>query len=252
MTVNYRNFIYDEKRGFVFAYVPKVACTNWKSVFRYLAGFPDYLDNRLAHDKILGGLRYLDLTGTDLGLLSDPGIAKYTFVRNPYSRALSGFLNKIQSSLPLLHSASDNHWIKITRKVEEFRITTLDSTAYPIINFEIFLLWLHHGASHFRNDEHWQKQSVLLRWPTVRFNFIGRMESLEADAKYLLEEIGCDIAFPTQKDVNFAPTKATDKLEAYMTPACRSLIEQIFSDDFVNFGYAISNPLVMPEIDGQR
>ena len=79
MAMAYRNFIYNEERGFIFAYVPKVACTNWKSVMRYLAGFPDYLDNRLAHDKVNGGLRYLDLSGTDLALLSDRGISKYTF-----------------------------------------------------------------------------------------------------------------------------------------------------------------------------
>lgn len=49
--MNYKNFIYDEARGFVFAYVPKVACTNWKSLLRFMAGEKDWLDNRRAHDK---------------------------------------------------------------------------------------------------------------------------------------------------------------------------------------------------------
>ena len=238
MTQHYRNFIYNEERGFIFAYVPKVACTNWKSVLRYLAGFPDYLDNRLAHDKVNGGLRYLDLTGPDLALLSDSGLRKYSFVRDPYSRTLSGYLNKIQSALPLPDSQVQTHWLKIVHAIDEFRNSTLDPALYPKVNFEIFLLWLRDSKSHFRNDEHWQKQSVLLRWPTVTFDFVGRFEALTPDAKYLLGEMGCDIAFPTQQEVKFAATGASDKLQHYLTQTCRDLIEQVFAADFANFGYA--------------
>jgi len=237
MTLTYSNFIFDEKHGFIFAYVPKVACTNWKSVMRYMAGYTDYLDNRLAHDKVKGGLRYLDLTGPDLALLSDPAIRKYTFVRAPYSRSLSGYLNKIQSNLPIDENAEASHWVKITKAVEEFRILTLDPKAYPEINFEVFLLWLRDGKSHFRNDEHWQSQTILLRWPTVSFDFVGRFENLSADAVLLLKEIGCDIPFPTQKEVKFAATGADDLLDEYLSPACRSLIDEIFALDFKNFEY---------------
>ena len=48
MPPTYRNFIYNAERGFVFAYVPKVACTNWKSLLRYMAGHDDWLDNKLS------------------------------------------------------------------------------------------------------------------------------------------------------------------------------------------------------------
>ena len=77
MTIIYKNFIYMEDRGFLFAYVPKVACTNWKSLLRYMSGKEDWLDNKLAHDKALGGLRYLDLNGEDAEILLDPSIRKY-------------------------------------------------------------------------------------------------------------------------------------------------------------------------------
>ena len=204
---------------------------------RYLAGFPDYLDNRLAHDKVNGGLRYLDLSGTDLALLSDRGISKYTFVRDPYSRALSGYLNKVHSNLPLRDGAADNHWIKTTRNIEEFRASTLNHADYPNVSIEVFLLWLRDSKSHYRNDEHWQKQSVLLRWPTVKFDFVGRFEQINADSEILLKMMGADLDFPTQKDVKFASSGANLKMKEFATPSYCELIEEIFSEDFVNFNY---------------
>jgi len=233
---NYRNFIYNEERGFMFAYLPKVACTNWKAVMRYLAGHADYLNNRLAHDKVNGGLRYLDFTGPDLDLLSAPGIRKFTFIRNPYTRALSAYLNKVDGRLDKPFHPED-HWAIVTQAIDEFRKTQLDTAKYPRIDFEVFLLWLRDGKSHYRNDEHWQKQSVMLRWPTVQFDFIGRFESLQTDSKHLLGEMGCDIPFPSQQEVNFSPTEANKRLSNYLTDACADLIAQVYQDDFTNFHY---------------
>ena len=196
----YRNFIYNQERGFIFAYVPKVACTNWKCILRYLAGHADYLDNNLAHDKVNGGLRYMDLTGPDLALLDDPAIPKYAFVRNPYSRTLSAYLNKVEQNLPLPPQAhGESHWIKVTRAIDQFRRDTLDTSAYPEVTFEVFLRWLRDGKTYFRFDEHWQAQTVLLRQPGVKFDFIGKFETVETDARHLLGLMGCDIGFPSQE-----------------------------------------------------
>ncbi len=238
MTMNYRNFIYNEERGFIFAYVPKVACTNWKSIMRYLAGHKDYLDNRLAHDKAAGGLRYLDLTGPDLALLSDRGIRKYSFVRNPYSRILSAYLNKIEDNLPLgSPNSAESHWAKVAGKVDEFRLATLDNSQFPEVTFEVFLLWLRDGKNYLREDEHWQQQSVLLRWPQVKFDFIGRFEYLQEDSKYILAQMGCDVPFPSQKDVSFTPTDADRKLSNVLSDNTRQMITALFNADFKAFDY---------------
>lgn len=248
MTPVYSNFIFDEPRGFVFAYVPKVACTNWKAVLRHLAGHTDYLDPGLAHDKVAGGLRYLDLTGEDRRLLSDPGIRKYGFVRNPYTRILSAYLNKIEQNLDRLLSASapalpgrpNSHWLAVAREIDAFRRATLDCQRYPEVGFEVFLLWLRDGKSSFRADEHWQTQSILLRWPEVKFDFIGRFENLAADSKALLDLMGATIDFPTQKQVKFLGTGASERAPLYFTDASHRLCDQLFRPDFDNFGYPMA------------
>lgn len=234
----YRNFIHEPKRNFVFAYVPKVGCTNWKSILRYLAGQEDHLNPRLAHDRVNGGLRYLDLPGLDRAMLHDASIPKYAFVRDPYSRLLSAYLNKVASRLPLPEpSETEEHFTKVARVIDRFRRRKLDVAAYPEVTFEVFLLWLRDGLSPFREDEHWQTQSVLLRWPRVKYAFVGRFERLAQEAPVLLEKMGCDIPFPSQKDVKFAPTNAVSKLDTYYTPAAYALVNSLYADDFANFDY---------------
>lgn len=245
MCAIYKNFIYMEKHGFIFAYVPKVACTNWKSLMRYMAGHKDWLDNKLAHDKQKGGLRYLDLNGPDKALLDDPEIKKFAMVRDPYSRILSAYLNKIESRLPLgPFEEGEDHFTAVTRKIESYRQETLGSSNYPSVNLEVFLRWLINEAGildragYMRADEHWASQTKLLRQPDVHFDVVGRFEAIAEDAPRLLHAMGCDQPFPTQKDVKFAPTKAAEKQNAYFTPVTRELVAQHFADDFSQFGYA--------------
>src|SRR5918911_536886 len=84
------NFIVLKDRAFVFAYVPKVACTNWKSIMRYVNGAQDYLDAQKAHDRKAAGLVYLNTLPPheSESLLRSPDVARYTFIRNPYTRTL--------------------------------------------------------------------------------------------------------------------------------------------------------------------
>ena len=238
MAPNYKNFIYMEQHGFIFAYVPKVACTNWKSLLRYMAGHEDWLDNKLAHDKVQGGLRYLDLEGPDAALLEDLGIRKYAMVRDPYSRILSAYLNKVEYRLPVkLKAPGEDHFDMVVREIDRFRREELGEASYPEITFEVFLRWLMDSGSPFADDEHWAPQAVLLRQPGVDFDILGRFESLNEDSSCILEAMGCDQHFPSQKDVKFAPTGAQFKVDRYFTQTTYTLVEEIMSSDFEAFDY---------------
>lgn len=243
----YRNFIYDDTRGFIFAYVPKVACTNWKSLLRYMAGYEDWLDNRLAHDKVNGGLRYLDLEGHDAALLHEPTIRKYTMVRNPYSRVLSAYLNKIESRLPPKPADEGDYWDRVVRDIDTFRREVLGDAAYPEITLDVFLRWLRDGRSPHAADEHWAPQALLLRQPGVAFDIIGRFEDLPEDSARILDAMGCDQQFPSQEDVKFAPTRAQSKVDRYFGPATYALANDIFAQDFVAHGYRKEGTLAAKE-----
>jgi 2-polyprenyl-3-methyl-5-hydroxy-6-metoxy-1,4-benzoquinol methylase len=238
MAPTYNNFIFNADRGFIFAYVPKVACTNWKSLLRYMAGYDNWLDNKLAHDKVNGGLRYLDLNGPEAALLEDASIRKFTMVRAPYSRILSAYLNKVERLLPVQpETEGEDYFHNVLRDIDAFRRNVLGATAFPEITFEVFLRWLRDSGSWFAQDEHWTPQVALLRQPRVSFDIIGKFENLKEDAPRILDAMGCDQRFPSQKEVNFAPTGAVDKLARYYTPACYKLVDDIYAEDFIQFGF---------------
>ena len=238
MAAKYKNFVYDEARNFIFGYVPKVAWTNWKSLLRYMAGHDDWLDTRLAHDTVKGGLRYLDFEGPDAALLNQPPIRKYAMVREPYSRVLSAYLNKVESRLPLAPvTDAEDHFHKVVRDIDAFRRDALDTNTHPEVSFEVFLLWLRDSGSWFVNDEHWVTQTILLRQPEVSFDYIGRFENMAADSDHLLKAMGCDQGFPSQKDLNFAPTGALSKVDRYYNTSCYALVGKIYETDFSSFSY---------------
>ena len=233
----YENFIFNKKNNAIFAYVPKVACTNWKSLLRYMNGADDWLENKLAHDRDRSGLTYLkpEFDKPNFGL--PDGARRYAMVRNPYERTLSAYLNKIEQRLPPKPDGTGDYWDTVIRQIDTYRQNELDTDKYPSIDLEVFLLWIKHSNDWSTADEHWAPQSLMLRQPEVPFDFIGRFENLSEDAPKILEAMGCDQSFPSQKDVKFAPTNANVRLARYMTPAVEALIENIFALDFANFGY---------------
>jgi hypothetical protein len=230
-----------EDRNFIFAYVPKVACTNWKSLLRYMAGVDDWLNTKLAHDKKNGGLRYLNLNeANDAALLKSDNIKKFAMIRDPYSRILSAYLNKVESRLPLTSdtgNANHDYFCNVTLKIDDFRKKHLDLNSYPNITFEVFLLWIKFGKDWESKDEHWATQVTLLRYPQVKFDIIGRFENIDQDSTQILNQMGCSKAFPSQSDVKFAPTKASEKMDDYYSDVERGLVTNLFSADFSAFGY---------------
>jgi hypothetical protein len=243
MTAKYRNnFIYNAERGFIFAYVPKVACTGWKSILRYMAGHENWLNQKLAHDRVNGGLRYLDLNGPDAALLQDPGIRKFAMVRDCYSRTLSSYLNKVHSRLPARpKEPGEDTFQMITRIIDTWRSKNLEPARYTEVNLEVFLLWIRDSGDPRSKNGHWESQAVMLRQPEVKFDILGRFENFSHDAAKILQAMECDVDFPTQKQTKFAPTNAGDKVKQFYTPASRALVDELFAKDFKTFGYSQNN-----------
>ena len=176
----YNNFILDKKSNVIFSFVPKVACTNWKSILRYSAGKNNYLDSNLAHDESKNGLCYIK----DEALLKNKHCKVITFVRNPYTRILSAYLNKIESRIPRLENIvnDSDFFLKVTNDIEEFRKSKLNNNKYPEISFEVFLFWLIQGKSPYVHDAHFINQSILTNFKNLNYEFVGRFENFIEDS----------------------------------------------------------------------
>jgi len=149
----------------------------------------------------------------------------FTFVRNPYTRLASAYLDKIARVRK--GSAAD---IGRRRRVAQYagRDPTED------ISFDTFLDYLDFGKGIY-GDPHWALQSALLGLPVDRIEFIGSLENIETDLAYVLERIfGENFSAKT-----FAP-HATDagRLARTLGDDEKRRIYRLYEADFDSFGYA--------------
>lgn len=236
---SHQTFIFMRNQGFIFGCVPKVASTNWKRLFRQMSGYENWRDSRLAHDR-RGGLEYLDLASRKgLMLLTGAGIRRYTMVRDPYHRALSAYLNKVESRWSQQGNQAQDYFSTVATEIDWYRKDVLDPELFPELTFEVFLLWLRDSGSHHTLNQHFVSQAALLRAPLVRFDIIGRFENLEVDARRILDDLGCELTFPSQHRTELRPREAKSNVATHINPMTRSLVEQVYSEDFKSLDYSV-------------
>lgn len=147
----------------------------------------------------------------------------FTIVRNPYTRILSAYLDKIQKPKrapkfrpPLgfgLPDVEDVSFCDFLRRLSEKSVDEL--------------------------DPHFQPQWLILDLhKSVTYDYIGRFESLESDLQALLRHIG-DEKYNGSNRVSRRPhaTHAGDKLRQYYGEEEQALVAHIYDDDFKYFGY---------------
>jgi len=237
-------FILGPDHSFLFAYIPKVACTNWKCVMRHLHGFEDYLDPAKAHNENRNGLELLSQLSDPWSILSDKAVPKYTCVRNPYTRVLSAYLNKIEPFLGThaVHGGKrfDPHYHDIFRKVDDFRKLFLPDK--EAVDFEAFVCWIEMSdiSERLITEIHWRPQTAIIGNGQVDFDHIARFENLERDAPLILAAMGARIPFPTQQEVRFAPTRADNLVHQYYNERTAERVRRIYHNDFVYLNYDFS------------
>lgn len=207
------------RHKYLYVETPKVACTAIKHTLQ-TAEMGGELDFRRYGDEHFPELSPLmtPLDDPDLFLraLDGDNWFRFTFVRNPFTRALSCYLDKIVASEP-----------ERQRLLPELG---LDPSSIP--TFKIFLQAVA-SQKEDRRDAHWAPQAWLTQPDTVRYDFIGRLEQFDIDFRYVCQTVGIrtDIAAVRHS------TDAGDKLAAFYGPEEIGLARTIYAEDFLRFGY---------------
>lgn len=136
----------------------------------------------------------------------------FAVVRNPFARALSGYLDK---AFHLDH-----------REFRELR-------HLQTVSFEAFLRAV---AAYDRNllDDHFRAQHINLHYPNLDYDAIFYLEN-PAPIACFLEKIAPDFKFE-----RFSPHArgALDKLAEHYNPTTLDLVREIYAKDFELFGYS--------------
>lgn len=133
---------------------------------------------------------------------------KFAVVRDPFSRTLSAYLDKIDR--------------KFNQNGEK-------------ISFKDFLKSLKGGKLH--SNLHWAPQTSIFLIPFEDFDFIGKFENLNDDWAFIMSKIKGQDATENElsiKDpINGPPaTGASEKIRKYYDAECIELMQQMYSKDF--------------------
>ena len=243
-----RNLIYSDIQGVVYCYIPKVACTNWKRMLQVFDGnIQDPLE--ISNKQEVHKLKYSHLnklTRRDKEWRKDVYYS-FIFVRHPFERLLSTYRNKFLD--PYNARFQKIYGSKILKLYRQ----NLTSEQYKegkhvtFKEFIDFLISVYEGKGAKNFDEHWQVMHTLCTPCSIKYNYIGKMDTLLQDANQVLKDLGL------YGKAKF-PVNATDKYKFdikglmrryYSTLSTKSLgkLYEIYEDDFVSFGYKMPNYL---------
>ena len=146
---------------------------------------------------------------------------RFTVVRDPGTRALSGYLEKILQGL---------------RQSEEIT-EALGGKAADTVSFEEFLGVIAVQPSR-EQDPHWRRQSDHIGLGILNFDSIIHLENLDQSwdqVAQLTNTPDLDGQFYCKKT-----THAGTRTDEYFTPEAIELISQIYSTDYVNLNYTLN------------
>ncbi len=227
--VPFANFDYSVnislKNHFLYVETPKVCCSTIKlNLQRLETGFFDFRwpDFESVHKRELSPLikpsQVLDLDR----LLAQTDIFKFCFVRNPYSRFLSCYLDKIKSnSLPRREAL-----IAMNESPDARRDISFDDFLDVVGNQNIGEM-----------NPHWRPQYYQTFQSVFKFDFIGRYEYFSRDFNYVLNQIAPHMIRDGFSSELRHKTGSTALLELYYTPHRLKRVRQLYDIDFRYFSY---------------
>jgi dermatan 4-sulfotransferase 1 len=209
---------------YMYVETPKVGCSSVKSLLirAELEQNFDFGDDQV-HLREISPL----LNPRQVGIFSEflrKEIFKFCFVRNPYSRLLSSYLNKI--ALP------DSRRYNIARRIDQ---QLGISDARPV-TFAEFV-----GAVTDQTieamDPHWRVQYYQTFQDTVRYDFVGRLETFVDDLAFVCRQIGIDFDKWYRREATQYDTNADDRLGNFYTRELKNAVYLKYKMDFDHFGY---------------
>ena len=226
------------KQRLICVSTPKVASTTIRAtLWRLGLDDPEAVPPHQVHDT-----RFSPLSRPpDLGLeefvqwANSREYKRFCFVRNPYTRVLSCYLNKIKGN------EGDNR-----PGISNFRAMVSRAGTSDGVTFEEFLDTVGQQTP-MKMNPHWRVQTAHLLWGRIAYDFVGRIEDFDAD----LDRLGAllEIDLKRYLDVrNKHQTGAKTALNEYYTPRLQERVYSIYESDFKAFGYSPE----LPAFEGQR
>jgi len=212
---------------YVFVETPKVCCSTIKlSLQRLETALPDFIwpDEMDVHNRDFSPLLKPSQVLNFDALLDTESLFRFCFVRNPYTRLLSCYLDKIAGNKPpkraiLTALGRETNDLKVDVSFSDF-VNAIDSQSIQEMN------------------PHWRPQYYQTFQNTLEFDFIGKFESFSDDFRYVLTSIVAGGITSLSTEVRHK-TGASHLLDHYYTEEILAKVNQLFAVDFTAFDYEL-------------
>lgn len=212
------------KYNYLYTETPKVACSTVKSILQKMElKDPDFHreDFEDIHDRQFSPLLKPSQVG-DFEKLLNSGIFKFCFSRNPYSRLLSSYLEKICGNKPPKHQIL-NHLGKTASSIAED--ISFDQFVNVVCELPISDM-----------NPHWRVQYHQTFQQSIDYDFIGKSEAFPSDLHYVLNRLDGNYRRYLTDERRHAKGSGNRLLDFY-TPSLAKMVQVKFQKDFEFFGY---------------
>jgi len=253
-------YLVDTTRRLVYLPIPKVACTSLKTWFVDTSPDAD-VELDPASFKVnmwLGeeGNRYLL---KDPALLTDPSVFRFCFVRNPWSRLVSAYLNRIVGRgveyKRLMRKLGRGHWYRLDKRARfalRERVLGAGWSERAEPSFRDFVFKEVAVTEPGEMDPHWRPQCDFLG--RYELDFVGRFERLREDLRQLSGQLGISEKLPERNRSQYAsradarchadrtPAElrampAMPRYRQFYTPELVEAVGRVYAEDIDRFGY---------------
>ncbi|XP_007444053.1 carbohydrate sulfotransferase 12 [Python bivittatus] len=250
------HLIVDDHHGIIYCYVPKVACTNWKRVMIVLSeslmdqGVPyidpldiprEHVHNTTTHFTFNKFWRRYGKFSRHLMKIKLKKYTKFLFVRDPFVRLISAFRSKFELANEEFYRRFAIPMLKLYSNYSS--LPTSVSEAFESgfrVSFSDFIQYLLDPRTEKLApfNEHWRQVYRLCHPCQIEYDFVGKLETLDEDATYLLQLLKVDhlLHFPPSYRNRTANSWEEDWF-AKIPMAWRQRLYKLYEADFVLFGY---------------
>ncbi|XP_036101833.1 carbohydrate sulfotransferase 13 [Molossus molossus] len=237
-----RHVLVDDTHGLLYCYIPKVACTNWKRVLLAMSSLtsqdPQAIPAHEAHAP--GRLPSLaDFSPTEINWRLRDYLA-FLFVREPFERLASAYQNKFKR--PYSAAFQRHYGTRIVRRLRPHPHPDALARGHDV-RFAEFLAYLLDPRTR-RNEpfnEHWERAHALCHPCRLRYDVVGKFETLAEDAAFVLGLVGVPgLHFPAPPPRAKAATTHHQAMRLFqdISPFYQRRLFDLYKMDFLLFNYS--------------
>jgi hypothetical protein len=220
------------RHNLIYVAVPKSASTRIRRTLAQAGGRHSRSLKPDARPRYRGPYGPRNMTvGAFHHLATNPKTLRFSFVRNPYARAVSCWSDKFANK-PLIPGDA---FIDIYLATRQDIDPDLPAGAHWTLSFADFVTFAA-ATARTRRDVHLQVQDDILNIPGLPLDFIGKVETFDADFVRVLDHLNASEALRREAAVPLNESRHDD-WPNYYSGELADRIYRAYERDFDRFGY---------------